>query len=115
MIKHAEKSVIIMTTNEGAHRKLKILKKNLEKAKSKGVEVKIYYSFKDSGALANNLKSFAEIKDSNGLKSRMCIVDCSEILLMLLGEGEAHEDSDVAVWLNAPFVASALNTLIQKN
>ena len=115
MIKNAENDVIILTTKEGAERKLKILKKSLEKAKAKGVNIFFHSSFKGSSDLANKLKVFANIKDTNGLKSRICIVDSSEVLLMLLDEDGAHEDSDVAVWLKAPFVASALHTLIQKD
>ena len=113
MIKNAEDNVVILTTKEGAQRKYKALKKSLTKAKANGVDVSIYSSFKESHKLANELKEFASVKDTNGLKSRMCVVDCSEVLLMLLDEDGAHEDSEVAVWLKAPFVASALSTLIK--
>ena len=115
MIKNAEKNIVILTTKEGALRKSLILKKSLEKANANGVDISIHTSFAGADNLVNKFKSFAKVKDTNGLRSRMCIVDGSEVLLMLLDEGGAHEDSDVAVWLKAPFVASALSTLIQNN
>ena len=115
MIKNAEKKIVIVTTNEGAHRKSTFLKKSLEKAKLKGVDISIYSPHSISSNFGKELKNIANLKNSKDLKSRMCVVDGSEVLLMLLDEGGAHEDSDVAVWLKAPFIASALNTMIQNN
>ena len=112
MIKNAEKNIVLVTTTEGIKRKYKLVGKSLEKAKSRGVDISIYSSFKGEPDTFNYFKKFANVKNSDKIRSRMCVVDGDEVLLMLLDEGGAHEDYDVAVWLKAPFVASALQTLV---
>ena len=113
MIKHSEKNITILTTAEGAKRKGILFKKSLEKARAKGLNISFHIPSTCQGELEKTLKTFANIKDSKNTNARMCIVDDTEVLIMLLEEGGAHEDSDVAIWLKSPFVASALQNLIQ--
>ena len=115
MIKNAEKNIVLVTTTDGLKRKSKILGKSLEKAKARGVDISVHSSLKVDESTLNYFKKFADVKSSDKLRARMCVVDQNEVLLMLLDEGGAHEDYDVAVWLNTPFVASALHTLVNGN
>ena len=112
MIKNSEKSIVLVTTTEGLKRKSKIIGKSLEKAKSRGVSISVYSPLNGDPDALNYFKKFADVKNSDKLRARMCVVDHNEVLLMILDEGGAHEDYDVAIWLKTPFVASALQTLV---
>ena len=111
MIRGANKSIIILTTEDGLRRKSKHLLKSLENAKKKGVEIKTYVT----GETEKDYKSVNKVFNpifTNKLKSRMCVVDNKETMLMLYDDQTLNDDHDVAIWLKTPYVASALNNLV---
>ncbi len=109
MIKEAEKSIILVTSEEGLKRKTEFLLKHLKRAKDRGVEIKICAPKKDAKAF-DALKEVAEIKDLE-LKGRFCIVDNSSVLFMMAHDDDVHPSYDVGIWLNTPFFSQTLTQL----
>ena len=108
MIKGAEKSIVLVTTPQGLVRKVNSLKQALQKAKQKGVKIRIATQMtKDIKNAVKEIENVAEIKNTN-VKSRFCIVDGKQVAFMLLDDKETHPTYDSAVWINTPFFASAL-------
>ena len=111
LIRNASKSVVILTTEDGLKRKSQHIAKSLEKAQKKGVEIKTYIT----GEVINRDKTVNKVFNpiyTDKLKSRMCIVDGKEAMLMLYEDKTLNDDHDVAVWLKTPYVASALSDMI---
>ncbi|MCK5107578.1 MAG: hypothetical protein KAQ83_02535, partial [Nanoarchaeota archaeon] len=111
MIRNASKSVVILTTEDGLKRKSQHIAKALEKAQKKGVEIKTYVT----GEVLNKEKLSNTVFNptyTDKLKSRMCIVDNKEAMIMLYEDKTLNDDHDVAVWLKTPYVASALSDMI---
>lgn len=114
MIKNAEKTVHIMTTNEGLARKADSLKSALQKAKAKGVKIKIIASMpKKPSNVIKKLNSSAQIKNVDNISARFCLVDGKEIVFMLLDDREIHPSYDVGVWVNTKFFAKALEGIFE--
>jgi len=116
MIRSAEKSVTIVTTAEGLNRKLEMLAPALEKAKKRGVSIKIAAPIVNENLkVAKDLSKVAEVKDSAGLglNGRFIIVDSEEIMFMLLDDKTVHPNYDVAVWLSTEFFARALEQMFE--
>ncbi len=108
MIKNAQKSVTIMTTEDGLLRKAKSLRAALEKAKRKNIKIKIAAPLtKTTESVAKELSKYAEVKNSDG-KARFCIIDGKEILFMLTDDKEIHPSYDAAIWVNTKLFASTL-------
>lgn len=109
MLKNAEKTIHIITTEEGLIRKADALKSALQKAKSKGVEIKIAAPLsKKSKSSVKKLSPLAEVRHAGDIKARFAVVDGREITFMLLDDGEIHPSYDVGVWVNTKFFAKAL-------
>ena len=109
MIKGAQKSVVLMTTQKGFLRKVEALKPELEKLNKKGVKVRIAAPItKESIAAVQDISKVAEIKHISDINARFCIIDGKELLFMVLDDKEVHPTYDVGVWVNTPFFAGAL-------
>ena len=115
MIKNAEKSIIIITSEEGLDRKNKILGKSIEKANNKGINITTYITSKDPLEKHKKLQDKFNLKYTNKVDSRLCIVDDKEILMMLHSDNSLNEDHDVAIWLNTPYVSSAVRDLVKNS
>ncbi|MCK5854235.1 MAG: TrmB family transcriptional regulator [Sulfurovaceae bacterium] len=113
MIKNAEKSIVLITSEEGLKRKNKQIGKSIDKAKNKGINITTYISSKKSIDKFKHLQDKFNIKYTDKIKSRMCIIDNKEVLLMLHSDDSIDEDYDVAIWLNTPYVASAINDMVE--
>ena len=116
MIRGAEKSVTIVTTAEGLNRKMEMLAPALEKAKKRGVSIRIAAPIVNENLkVAKELSKFAEVKDSSGLNlnGRFVIIDSEELMFMLLDDKTVHPNYDVAVWLSTEFFARALEQLFE--
>jgi sugar-specific transcriptional regulator TrmB len=112
MIRNADNSVVLLTTEEGFKRKSEKLSRSIEKAKKKGVDIKTYIFGKKKLEQLKKHQSILNPEYTDKINSRMCIVDNKEAMLMLYNDGSLNEDHDVAVWLKAPYVASALKDLV---
>lgn len=108
MIKSAEKNVTLMTTSQGLVRKADVLKGVLEKAKKKGVKIRIAAPItKESAKAAKELSKYAEIRATDE-RARFCIVDGKEVAFMLLNDEKVHPSYDAGVWVNTKLFASTL-------
>jgi len=114
MIRGAEKTVTIVTTQEGLNRKLESLMPSLEKAKKKRVDVRIAAPINNNNIkFAKELSKVAEVKNIDNFRARFCLIDSEEIMFMLLDDDKVHPNYDVGVWLNTPFFAQALEQMFE--
>lgn len=111
-IKNAEKNVTIMTTSQGFIRKVEGLKPVFEKIKKRGVKIRIAAPLsKESKNAIKEISGIAEVRNTNNIKARFCVVDGKEVVFMVLDDKEVHPTYDVGIWVNSPFFASALDNL----
>lgn len=109
MIKGAKKSVVIMTSTQGLIRKYENMRNTLKKAKDRGVKIRISAPLsKETEKIVEDLKTIAEIRNSDSIKSRFCIVDEKEISFMLLDDKDVHPTYDAGIWVNTDFFATSL-------
>ena len=91
MIKGAEKSIIIMTTTPGLLRKAESFKTAFEKAKKKGVKIRIAAPIsKENMDAKKELSKIGEVKNISDIKARFMIIDNTQIAFMLLDDKEVH-------------------------
>ncbi len=114
MIREAEKTITIVTTASGLNRKLDALYPSLEKAKKRGVVIRIAADINESNkAIAKDLSKVAEVRKMTGIRARFAIVDSDQLLFMILDDDKVHPNYDVAIWLNTEFFASALEQIFE--
>lgn len=116
MIRGAEKSITLMTTAEGLNRKMEVLLPAFEKAKKRGVSIKIAVPISsDNYKIAKELSRIADVRDVSGmnLQGRFAIVDSEGLMFMLLDDKSVHPNYDVAVWLSSDFFAQALEQMFE--
>ena len=117
MIKNAEKSVTIMTTNKGIIRKIDSLRPVIEKLSKNKVKIKIAAPLTDPERLkaVKKVIKFADVRHNEDINARFCIVDGKEIMFMVADDEQVHPSYDVGIWVNTPFFASALNSMVKSN
>ncbi|MEM4271703.1 MAG: helix-turn-helix domain-containing protein [Candidatus Pacearchaeota archaeon] len=116
MIREAEKAVTIVTTADGLNRKLEALMPALEKAKKRGVSIKIAAPINaHNHKIAKDLSKVAEVRDlsGHGMNARFALVDSENVMFMLLDDKTVHPNYDVAVWLSTEFFAKALEQMFE--
>jgi len=114
MLRAAERSITIVTTAEGLNRKLEALMPTLEKAKKRGVLIKIASPINiDNEKVAKDLSKVADIRDSSelGLTGRFVIVDSEQLMFMVLDDKTVHPNYDVGVWLSTSFLAQSMEQM----
>jgi sugar-specific transcriptional regulator TrmB len=112
MIKGAEKTVSIMTTDQGMVRKLDSLKAVLAKAKERGVRVRIAAPVtKTSQAAAKALSQYAQLRHVDDVKARFCVVDGKSATMMVMDDATIHPNYDFGVWINTAFFAKAFDNV----
>lgn len=112
LIKKAKESVTIMTTPEGLVRKAEALKKTLEKAKDRGVKVRIAACInEDSASAVELLSEIAEIRHIENIRSRFTIIDGNKTVFSLMDDKDAMPDYDAGVWVNTDFFATSLQSM----
>ncbi len=110
MLRNAKHSVSIMTTSNGLVRKAGALKHVFKKLSQSEVSIRIATRINDSSLeTAKELSKIAEVRKLDNIDSRFIIVDGKELVFML-ADDKANED-DNAIWVNAPFFASALEKM----
>lgn len=116
MIKKAQTSIKIVTTEKGLIRKVSTMKAVLKKAKKKGVNIKILSPINEDVKQAlNELTGIAEHKELKEMKARFMVIDEESILLMLLDDEKTHPNYDIGVWLNSKLFGTALSQMFDKN
>ncbi|MEK6856036.1 MAG: helix-turn-helix domain-containing protein [Nanoarchaeota archaeon] len=114
MIRSAEKSVTIVTTAEGLNRKLEALMPALDRAKRRGVVVRIAAPVNsENSKIAKEISKVAEVRNVSGLSARFAIVDSNQVMFMLLDDKTVHPNYDVAIWLSTEYFAKALEQMFE--
>lgn len=115
MVKNAEKSIVIMTTTQGLLRKIEGLKPTMEKARKKGVKIRIAAPVtRECKDAIKEMANVAEIRHTDQ-KARFVIVDAKEVAFMVLDDKEVHPTYDTGIWVNTPFFAAALQNMFENN
>ena len=113
VIRGAEKTVTIVTTEQGLIRKIDSLKPVFEQIKKRGVKIRILAPItKENKKAVEDLKGLAEIKNTK-TKARFIIVDSKEIIFMIMDDKDVHPNYDVGIWINTPYFASAVEELFE--
>lgn len=116
MSRGAEKTITVVTTADGLNRKLEALMPAFEKAKKRGVSIRIAAPIVPSNVkIAKDLSKVAEVRDlsKHGLNGRFAVVDSREMMFMLLDDKSVHPNYDVAVWLSTDYFAKALEQMFE--
>ncbi len=109
MLKNAEKNIFIATTADGLSRKLEALMPSLEKAKKRGISVKIAAPITaENYKVAKELARVAEVRAMNKPHGRFAIIDDKQLMLMLLDDKSVHPNYDVGIWLSSDFFAKSM-------
>ncbi len=114
MVRGAEETITIVTTAEGLNRKLEALMPSLQKAKKKGVKVRLAAPVdKNNIKVAKDFKKVGDVKNLQRMKARFVIIDSKELMFMLLDDEKFHPNYDIGVWINTEFFAQALESLFE--
>ncbi|MBS3116138.1 hypothetical protein J4421_00940 [Candidatus Woesearchaeota archaeon] len=112
LIKDAKKNINIMTSEKGFIRKAEGLRASLEKAKKRGVKIRIAAPLtKESKLVAENMKGIAEIKHSDKVNSRFVTVDGQHMVFMTLNDKDVHPSYDLGVWVKTPYFTAAIDQM----
>lgn len=112
LIKEAKKSVNVMTTEKGFIRKVEGLKGSLEKARKRGVKIRISAPLtKDNKDAADSLKGIAEVKHNDKINSRFVTVDSKDLVFMTMHDKDVHPSYDIGVWVKTPYFATAMDNM----
>lgn len=117
MIRAAEKGITIVTTAEGLNRKFEALLPALEKAKKRGVNIKIAAPIThENYKVAKDLSRISEVRDSTKwvMGGRFTIVDSAQLLFMLLDDKKVHPNYDVGVWLSSDFFSQVIEQMFSQ-
>ena len=114
LIGGAEKSVIIVTTEDGINRKLEALLPTLEKAKKRGVKIRIAAPITSKNEqVAKDMSKVAEVRSLKNFNGRFSIIDGQNLMFMLLDDAEVHPSYDIGVWINTPYFAQSLEDMFE--
>lgn len=114
MIRGAEKSVTLVTTEDGLNRKMEALMPAFEKAKKRGVSIRVAAPItKNNIKVAKDLSKVAEVRHLPKGHGRFAVVDSNQLLFMLLDDKSVHPNYDVGVWLSTDLFAQSLEQMFE--
>ncbi len=114
LVREAQNTITLVTTADGLGRKLEVLLPSLEKAKKRGVKIKIAAPINaDNKKFAKDFAKVAEVRNIQDLNARFMLVDSEQLMFMLLSDNDVHPSYDVGIWLNTEFFAQALESLFE--
>ncbi len=112
LLKEAKKSVNIVTTEKGFIRKVEGLYASLDKARKRGVRIRIAAPItKDNKKVADSLKSIAEVRHNDKANCRFATFDGKDLVFMTMNDKDVHPSYDIGVWVKAPYFTGAMDTL----
>lgn len=117
MLKNAEKEAVIVTSAEGLNRKMESLLPAFEKARKRGVRLRVAAPITSGNyKVAKELSKYAEVRstDSKG-HGRFALIDGKEMMLMLLDDKTVHPSYDTAVWLSSDYLAGSMKDMFEKS
>jgi HTH-type transcriptional regulator, sugar sensing transcriptional regulator len=116
MVRSAEKNITLVTTADGLNRKIEALMPSLEKAKKRGVNIKVAAPITDHNVkLAKQLSKFADVRDTKDkdVNGRFAIIDDGQLMFMLTDDTNVHPNYDVGVWLSTDYFAKVMNQMFE--
>ena len=114
MVREAEKTITIVTTEEGLNRKLEALMPSFEQCKKRGVKIRIAAPIdKNNQKVAKDLKKVAEVRSLDNIRARFVVIDSKQLMFMLLDDQKFHPNYDIGVWINTEFFAQALEQMFE--
>ncbi|MBS3140371.1 TrmB family transcriptional regulator [Candidatus Woesearchaeota archaeon] len=115
LIKEAKKSINIVTSEQGFLRKAEGLKPSLEKARKRGVRIRIAAPVtKESKKAVESLKGIAEVKHNEHVASRFFTVDGKDLVFMTLNDAEVHPSYDLGVWVKTPYFTASMDQMFEQ-
>jgi len=112
VINGAEKSIILMTTENGLIRKSEALYPAMRKAADRGVDIKIIAPIKGKAKeAAAKMKDVATIKDSDKITTRFMISDGKELIFTMLSDQNVHSSYDHGIWVNTEFFVGSIEKM----
>jgi sugar-specific transcriptional regulator TrmB len=115
LMKDARKSVNIVTTEQGFMRKAEGLKASFEKAKKRGVKIRISAPItKENQHFVEDLKAVAEIKHNDKVNSRFVTVDGKDVVFMALDDKDVHPSYDLGIWVKASYLSNAMDQMFNQ-
>jgi len=116
LMRGAEKTLTVVTTEDGLNRKMESLGATMEKLKRKGVKIRVAAPItKNNIKSAKELSKFAEVRHSSNISSRFAISDGKELMFMVLDDKDVHPAYDIGIWLNTPFFSNTLEQMFEMN
>ncbi|MCD4666232.1 hypothetical protein K8R47_00285 [archaeon] len=110
MLKNAKKSVNLVTTKDGLERKKDIIQPLLKRLKNIDFKIIVNCDPKDLKTVSEDL-SGVDIKTTDKMNARFCVVDGKEVLFMVADDNKVHENYDVGVWVDTEFFSGALQNM----
>ena len=115
MLKEAEESFSLITTEEGLARKFEYLSRAFKKAHERGVKIQIAGPFSDkSSGVLKELSQYAQVRKVDHIRGRFAVADGNQVTFLLFDDNDIHPTYDVGVWANTPFFAAALQDLFNE-
>ena len=114
LLKKAEKSIIIMTTEKGFLRKAALLKSASKKMKNVKIKIAAPIVSKEAKKVAEDLKRIADVRHIDKISSRFCMADGKELIFMMMDDEKVHESYDTAIWVDSPFFTKALESMFDQ-
>lgn len=115
LIKEAKSSVNIVTTDKGFARKVEALKSAFEKAKKKGVKIRITAPINgENKKILESLKGIAEVRHNDKINARFVTVDGKDTVFMTLSDKDVHPSYDMGIWVKTPYFTSAMDTMFEQ-
>ncbi|MCM2324892.1 MAG: hypothetical protein NDI94_00370 [Candidatus Woesearchaeota archaeon] len=112
-MRSAEKTVEIMTTEQGAIRKMESMGPLFDELHARGVKIRIAAPIKDTSHKAlKEVMKHAEVRNCT-VKARFIVVDGKELMFMINDDADVHPTYDIGIWVNTPFFASAMSELFE--
>lgn len=116
MVRSAEKNIALVTTADGLNRKIEALMPSFEKAKKRGVEIKVAAPITPENIkLAKQLAKVADVRDTTDKKvnGRFAIIDNGQLMFMLTDDKNVHPNYDVGVWLSTDYFSKVMNQMFE--
>ena len=114
LVREAQNTITLVTTADGLSRKLEVLLPSLEKAKKRGVTIRVAAPITpENKQVAKDFAKVAEVRDVGTFRARFMLIDSEQLMFMLLNDDEVHPTYDIGIWLNTQFFAQALESLFE--
>ena len=106
LMRKAKKSIALATTAEAIESKHAVLKSAAEKAAGSDIEVRILVAGSFDKSKIKMPKGIKVRKA--GIKSRFCVVDGEDSIVLLFNSGDVHPEYETAVWISNPDFGSGI-------